>query len=74
MAHLPECIGDLQDLIVFDIWFNPIEDLPKTMTNLRNLRSLDMTGISFTKDEQKAFQDLLPWVKIEFEAACKCNN
>jgi hypothetical protein len=73
MEEIPECIGDLQNLIVFDIWFNPIDDLPDTMTKLRNLRSLDLSGLNFSKEFQKKWTDLLPWVKIEFETACDCN-
>jgi Leucine rich repeat len=71
---IPECIGELENLIVFDIWFNPIEDLPESMTKLRNLRSLDLSGISFNKTQQKKWSEMLSWVKIEFEAACDCNN
>ena len=74
IKHLPECIGDLQNLIVLDIWFNPLEDLPKSMTKLRNLRTLDLSGISFNKDQQKEWAEMLHWVQIEFEAACDCNN
>lgn len=74
IKFIPECIGDLQSLIVFDIWFNPLEDIPESLTKLRNLRSLDLSGISFNKKQQEKWSKMLPWVKIEFEAACNCNN
>ena len=74
IKYLPECIGDVRDLIVFDIWFNPIEDLPESMTKLRNLRRLDLSGISFNKTQQQQWTEMLNWVKIEFEAACDGNN
>ena len=74
MSEIPECIGNLHDLIILDIWFNPIDDLPESMTKLRNLRSLDLSGLNFTKDFQKKWTKLLPWVKIEFETACDCAN
>lgn len=74
VKYLPESIGDMENLIVFDIWFNPLEDLPKSMTKLRNLRSLDLSGISFNKTQQREWSEMLHWVKIEFEAACDCNN
>lgn len=73
MPEIPECIGNMQNLIVLDIWFNPIDDLPQSMTQLRNLRSLDLSGLNFTKEFQKKWTELLPWVKIEFESACDCN-
>ncbi|MEX1000802.1 MAG: leucine-rich repeat domain-containing protein [Crocinitomicaceae bacterium] len=72
IPEIPECIGSLQDLIVLDIWFNPIDDLPTSLTKLRNLRSLDLSGLNFSKSFQKKWTELLPWVKIEFDAACDC--
>lgn len=74
IQYIPDNIGYLQNLIVLDIWFNPLEDLPESLTQLRNLRFLDLSGISFNKTQQKKWTDMLPWVKIEFEAACDCNN
>lgn len=74
IKFIPECIGELQNLIVLDIWFNPLEDIPESLTKLRNLRSLDLSGISFNKKQQEKWSKMLPWVKIEFEAACNCNN
>ena len=71
---IPDCIGNMENLIVLDIWFNPIEDLPISMTKLRNLRSLDLSGISFNKTQQQQWTEMLHWVKIKFEAACDCNN
>ncbi|UKN03590.1 leucine-rich repeat domain-containing protein [Paracrocinitomix mangrovi] len=73
IESIPDCIGDLQDLQVFDIWFNPLDGLPETMSKLRNLRSLDLSGINFTKDEQLKITNLIPWVQIEFDTACNCN-
>ena len=73
MTAIPECIGNLQNLIVLDIWFNPIDDLPMSMTKLRNLRSLDLSGLNFSQEFQDKWNKLLPWVKIEFNAACDCH-
>ena len=74
MIEISECIGDLHDLILLDIWFNPIDDLPESLVKLRNLRSLDLSWLNFSKSFQEKWTKLLPWVKIEFEAACDCNN
>lgn len=73
IPEIPPCIGKLQDLIVLDIWFNPVNDLPEELIQLRNLRSLDLSGLNFSKEFQKKWRELLPWVNIEFEAACDCN-
>lgn len=71
---IPSCIGQLQSLIVLDMWYNPIDDLPEELTQLRNLRSLDLSGLNFSQSFQKEWNEKLPWVKIEFEAACDCNK
>jgi len=71
---VPECIGNLTQLIVFDIWFNPIRELPLTLTNLKNLRSMDLRGVTFSNEFQKKWSALLPWVKIEFDLGCDCAN
>ena len=49
MESLPECIGDLKELRILDIWFNLITELPDAMTELRKLRSLDMRGMNSSK-------------------------
>jgi len=74
VAVVPECIGSLTELIVFDIWFNPIRELPLTMANLKKLRHLDLRGVTFSNDFQKKWNGLLPWVKIEFDMGCDCAN
>ncbi|MEO9534063.1 MAG: leucine-rich repeat domain-containing protein [Crocinitomicaceae bacterium] len=71
---IPDEIGNMQSLIVLDLWYNPIDDLPEALTKLRNLRSLDLSGLNFSKTFQKEWNEKLSWVKIEFEAACDCNN
>lgn len=71
---IPESIGDLQQLIVLDLWYNPISDLPNSMEKLRNLRSLDLSGLNFDDDFQRKWNSKLHWVKIEFESACDCAN
>lgn len=74
ISVVPECIGNLTELVVFDIWFNPIRELPLTLTNLKKLRSMDLRGVTFSKEFQKKWSELLPWVKIEFDLGCDCAN
>lgn len=74
VAVVPECMGNLTELIVFDIWFNPIRELPLSMTNLKKLRHMDLRGVTFSNDFQKKWSALLPWVKIEFDLGCDCAN
>ena len=74
IKYLPESIGSLQNLIVLDIWFNPIRDLPMALTTMKKLRFMDLRGITYSKDFQKKWNALLPWVKIEFDLGCDCAN
>jgi len=74
IKYLPETIGNLQNLVVFDIWFNPIQDLPMALTTMKKLRFMDLRGITYSKDFQKKWNALLPWVKIEFDVGCDCAN
>lgn len=71
---IPDKIGEMLNLIVLDLWYNPISELPETMVQLRNLRSLDLSGLNFNKEFQQKWTEKLSWVKIEFEAACDCSN
>ncbi|MBN4072659.1 leucine-rich repeat domain-containing protein [Crocinitomix catalasitica] len=72
IAELPECIEFIKNLIVIDLWFNPIESLPEGLTKLRNLRTLDLRNINFNNDFQKLWTEKLSWVKIEFDLGCDC--
>lgn len=74
IRYFPECIANLQNLVILDAWFNPIEDLPMALTSLKKLRSMDLRGITYSKDFQKKWNALLPWVKIEFDLGCDCAN
>lgn len=74
VEYISECIGNLQELVKFDIWFNPIADLPQAFTTMKKLRYLDLRGITYNKEFQKKWSTLLPWVKIEFDVACDCAN
>ncbi|MBK7127775.1 MAG: leucine-rich repeat domain-containing protein [Crocinitomicaceae bacterium] len=74
VKYISECIGNLQELVKFDIWFNPIADLPQAFTTMKKLRYLDLRGITYNKEFQKKWTTLLPWVKIEFDVACDCAN
>jgi len=74
IRYLPECIGDLQQLVTLDIWFNPIQDLPMALTTMRNLRAMDLRGITYSNEFQKKWTALVPWVKFEFDVGCDCAN
>lgn len=74
IRYFPECIGNLQELVILDAWFNPIQDLPIALTTLKKLRSMDLRGITYSKDFIKKWTALLPWVKVEFDVGCDCAN
>ena len=70
--EIPESIGELTNLVVFEIWFNPISIIPESMTKLRRLRTFDLRGMNYSEEFQQKWHKLLPWVKIEFDVGCDC--
>lgn len=74
IKSLPECIGSLQELVILDAWFNLIRDLPMALTTMKKLRFMDLRGITYSKNFQKKWNELLPWVKIEFDLGCDCGD
>ena len=72
ITALPDCIGQLKNLVILDVWFNPLTELPISLTQLKKLRSLDLRGVNYSFKFQKKWNELLPWVKIEFDLGCDC--
>jgi len=74
LEALPSCIGQLTELIILDAWFNLITELPEDMSSLKKLRTLDLRGMNYSEDQQKKWQALIPWVKIEYDVGCDCGG
>lgn len=72
LESLPPCISQLQELVVLDAWFNLIAELPETMSEMRRLKSLDLRGMNYSEEQQKKWQAMMPWVKIEYDMGCDC--
>ncbi len=72
LSELPSCIGELKELIILDVWFNTISILPESLSELKKLKSFDIRGMNYSNEFQKKWQDLLPWVEIQFDTGCDC--
>ena len=72
LSELPECIGDLSELVILDAWFNTITVIPESIVKLKKLRSIDFRGMNYSDEFQQKWRDLLPWVNIEFDLGCDC--
>lgn len=70
---IPECIGNLRFLKKLDLWFNPIRHIDDAMMNCRNLRVVDLRGVTFPNAFQEEWRKKMPWVKFEFDLGCDCN-
>lgn len=72
LSELPECIGELTNLVILDVWFNTVSILPESMIKLRKLRSFDLRGMNYSDAFQAKWRKLLPWVEIQFDLGCDC--
>lgn len=72
LSELPNCIGELQELIILDAWFNTISILPESLSQLKKLTSFDLRGMNYSDEFQKKWNDLLPWIEIQFDVGCDC--
>lgn len=72
LSEIPECIGELYNLELLDIWFNVITVLPESLAKLNKLRSMDIRGMNYSEEFQEKWNKLLPRVKIEFDNGCDC--
>ena len=72
LSELPNCIGELQELIILDAWFNTISILPESLSQLKKLKSFDLRGMNYSDEFQKKWNDLLPWIEIQFDVGCDC--
>ena len=72
LEALPACIGSLTELVVLDLWFNLIIEVPESIENLKKLQSFDLRGMNYSEDQQKKWQALVPWVKIDYDVGCDC--
>lgn len=72
MEYLPECIGYCENLTYVDFWDTPIGSFPVSFKSLKNLKKLDLQGISYPDSFQKELKEQMPTVEILFDAPCNC--
>lgn len=72
LSEIPECISELSELVIFDIWFNTISVIPDSITQLKKLKSFDLRGMNYSEEFQKEWREKLPWVTIQFDVGCDC--
>jgi hypothetical protein len=72
MEYLPECVGYCEKLVYVDLWDTPIGTFPTSFKALKNLKKLDLQGISYPDSFQKELKEQMPTVEILFDAPCNC--
>jgi hypothetical protein len=72
LEAIPTCIGSLKQLVILDLWFNVITEIPDSIQELKALKSFDLRGMNYSEEQQKKWQALVPWVEIEFDVGCDC--
>ena len=72
MEYLPECVGYCEKLVYVDLWDTPIGTFPTSFKALKNLKKLDLQGISYPESFQRELKQQMPTVEILFDAPCNC--
>lgn len=73
-TSMSDSISNLTKLEFIDLWDTPLVTFPDAFISMKNLKHIDSRGISHGVNYQRKWTELLPWVKIEFDAPCNCSN
>ena len=74
IIEIPESIQKLENLEKIDLWETPLVKFPDAFFEMKNLKYIDSRGVSHGVKYQKYWTENLPWIKIEFDAPCNCDN
>jgi leucine-rich repeat protein SHOC2 len=69
---IPYLICNLQELEMLDIWDTPILSAPELFSTMKNLKYIDARGVTHGPAYQNKWKEMLPWIKIDFDAPCNC--
>jgi Leucine-rich repeat (LRR) protein len=74
IERIDEKIGQLSELRYLDFWDNPIGVFPEAFLNLKKLKVVHAEGIRFGPKFQAYWSEIIPNVKIYFDAPCDCKE
>jgi len=74
ISILPETIERLTKLESIDLWETPIEKFPDAFIAMKHLKYIDSRGVTHGAKYQDFWIESLPWIKIEFDTPCNCEN
>ena len=69
---IPDCIQYSSELRYIDLYDCPLKGLPNTLTELKHLEEIDLSGIRFSPVFQESWLKKLPNTKLVFDAPCDC--
>ena len=69
---MPDCLQYMKSLEELDLWDTPLTQFPESITQLKYLRKIDITGIQYSAPYQMKWREKLPNVKITFSPPCDC--
>ena len=69
---IPNCIESLRQLEFLDLFDTPISSLPESITRLKQLKTIDFTGIRFSPSFQESWIGKMKNVELIFDAPCDC--
>lgn len=69
---IPDCIQYSSELRYLDLYDCPLKGLPNTLTELKYLEEIDLSGIRFSPTFQESWLKKLPNTKLIFDPPCDC--
>lgn len=71
-SSIPECIEYASSLVRIDLWSVPITDLPISMTNLKDLKEIDLSEVRMGPSLQQKLKSMFPNVNLILDPPCDC--
>lgn len=70
--RIPECIDQLQELTYLDLWDVPIADISNSISTLKKLQKVDLSGVRMSPTYQEKLKALLPKTELILDPPCDC--
>lgn len=70
--RIPECIDQLQELTFLDLWDVPIADISNSISTLKKLKKVDLSGVRMSPSYQEKLKALLPKTELVLDPPCDC--
>jgi Leucine-rich repeat (LRR) protein len=71
-SSIPDCIRYAEKLVFIDLWDTPVYTFPDGLSQLSELRKIDLQGVKYGPTFQDQLKSKLPGVEILMDLPCDC--